>query len=78
MKTVLTNLSTLRCVLGILKRGGKIYAMPVADASSLTLLTALKTMVLAHSLVYTDSLPSYNILDVAASATDASITPGPS
>ena len=53
------------CVFGILKRGGKVYALPVEDASSKTLLTALKTKVLAHSLVYTDSLPSYNILDVS-------------
>lgn len=31
------------CVFGILKRGGRVYALPVADASSKTLLTALKT-----------------------------------
>jgi transposase-like protein len=53
------------CVFGILKRGGKVHALPVADPSSRTLLTALKTRVLADSLVYTDSLPSYNFLDIA-------------
>jgi len=53
------------CVFGILKRGGRVYALPVADASSKTLLTALKTKVLADSVVYTDSLPSYNILDIS-------------
>ncbi|MDR1304376.1 MAG: IS1595 family transposase, partial [Verrucomicrobiales bacterium] len=53
------------CVFGILKRGGKVYALPVADASGPTLLTALQTKVLADSVVYTDSLPSYNILDVS-------------
>lgn len=53
------------CVFGILKRGGKVYALPVADATSQTLLTALKTRVKADSVVYTDSLASYNILDVA-------------
>jgi transposase-like protein len=42
-----------------------VHALPVADASIRTLLTALKTPVLADSLVYTDSLPSYNILDIA-------------
>jgi transposase len=52
-------------VFGILKRGGKVHALPVADASGPTLLTALKTRVLADSVVYTDSLSSYNILDVA-------------
>ncbi len=52
-------------VFGILKRGGRVYALPVADASSQTLLTALKTRVKADSVIYTDSLPSYNILDVS-------------
>ncbi|MGO1003721.1 IS1595 family transposase [Lysobacter sp. CA196] len=53
------------CVFGILKRGGRVYALPVADASSKTLLTALKTRVKADSVVYTDNLASYNILDVS-------------
>lgn len=53
------------CVFGILKRGGRVYALPVVDASSQTLLTALKTRVQADSVVYTDSLASYNILDVS-------------
>ncbi len=53
------------CVFGILKRGGNVYALPVADAKSMTLLTVLKTRVLADSVVYTDSLASYNILDVS-------------
>jgi transposase len=53
------------CVFGILKRGGKVHALPVADPGSRTLLTALKTPVLADSLVYTDSLSSYNFLDIA-------------
>ena len=53
------------CVFGILKRGGRVYALPVADARAQTLLTALRTKVLADSIVYTDSLSSYNILDVS-------------
>lgn len=53
------------CVFGILKRGGRVYALPVADAKGPTLLTALKTKVRADSVVYTDSLASYNILDVS-------------
>ncbi len=53
------------CVFGILKRGGQVYALPVADAKAMTLLTALKTRVLAESVVYTDSWASYNILDVS-------------
>jgi len=53
------------CVSGILKRGARVHALPVADASSLPLLTALKTKIKADSFVYTDSLSSYNILDVS-------------
>lgn len=53
------------CVFGILKRGRRVYALPVVDATSNTLLTALKTRVKADSVVYTDSLASYNILDVS-------------
>ncbi|MBX3302249.1 MAG: IS1595 family transposase [Nitrospira sp.] len=53
------------CVFGILKRGGKVYALPIADASSNTLLTALPTKVLADSVVSTDRVPSDNILDIA-------------
>jgi len=53
------------CVFGILKRGGRVYALPDADASSKTLLTTFKTKVNDDSVVYTDSLFSYNILDVS-------------
>ncbi len=53
------------CVFGILKRGGKVYALPVADATRQTLLTVLKTRVKADSVVYADSLASYNTLDVS-------------
>lgn len=56
---------------GILKRGGQVYALPVDDAKSMTLPTALKTRVMADSAVYTDSWRSYNILDVQASINDA-------
>ncbi len=45
------------CVFGIPKRGGKGHALPVTDASSHTLLTALSTRVWADSVVYIDSLP---------------------
>jgi transposase len=38
----------------MLKRGGKVYALPVADASGPTLLTALQTRVQADSVVYSN------------------------
>ena len=52
-------------VFGILKRGGKVYTKMIADASSKTLLKALKTKVLPDSIVYTDSFGSYDVLDVS-------------
>jgi transposase len=52
-------------VFGMLKRGGKVYTKMIADASSRTLLKALKSKVLPDSIVYTDSFRSYNILDVS-------------
>jgi transposase len=52
-------------VFGILKRGGKVYAKMIADASSKTLLKAIKTKVLPDSIVYTDSFGSYDVLDVS-------------
>jgi transposase len=52
-------------VFGILKRGGKVYTKMIPDASSRTLLKALKSKVLPDSIVYTDSFRSYNILDVS-------------
>ncbi|HTW33512.1 MAG TPA: IS1595 family transposase, partial [Rhizomicrobium sp.] len=52
-------------VFGILKRGGKVYTKMIADASSKTLLKALKSKVLPDSVVYTDSFNSYDVLDVS-------------
>jgi transposase len=52
-------------VFGILKRGGKVYTKMIADASSKTLLKAIKTKVLPDSVVYTDSFGSYDALDVS-------------
>ncbi len=52
-------------VFGILKRGGKVYTKMIADASSKTLLRALKSKVLPDSIVYTDSFGSYDVLDVS-------------
>lgn len=52
-------------VFGILKRGGKVYTKMIPDASSKTLLKALKSKVLPDSIVYTDSFGSYDVLDVS-------------
>ena len=52
-------------VFGLLKRGGKVYAVVIADAKATTLLPILKERIGPDSIVYSDSLPSYNALAVA-------------
>ena len=52
-------------VFGLLKRGGKVYAVVIANARATTLLPILKERVVPDSIVYSDSLPSYNALDVS-------------
>lgn len=52
-------------VFGLLKRGGKVYAVVIADAKATTLLPILKERVVPDSIVYSDALPSYNALAVA-------------
>ena len=51
-------------VFGILKRGGKVYTKVIPNARKATLLPIIHQMVVPDSIVYTDSLPSYNALDV--------------
>ncbi len=52
-------------VFGLLKRGGKVYAVVIANAKATTLLPILKEKIVPDSIVYSDSLPSYNALDVS-------------
>lgn len=52
-------------VFGLLKRGGRVFAEVIADAKMKTLLPLIKEKVMPDSIVYTDSLPSYNALDVS-------------
>ena len=52
-------------VFGLLKRGGKVYAVVITDAKATTLLPILKQRIMPDSIVYSDSLPSYNALAVA-------------
>ena len=63
-------------VLGLLKRGGKVYAAIIPDAKTETLLPIIREKVEPDSLVYTDNFRSYNALDVilANSITFESIT----
>ena len=52
-------------VFGLLKRGGRVFAEIIADAKSKTLIPIIKEKVIPDSIVYTDSLPSYNALDIS-------------
>ena len=52
-------------VFGLLKRGGKVYAVVIANAQATTLMPILKERIVPDSIVYSDSLPSYNALDVS-------------
>ena len=52
-------------VFGLLKRGGKVYTKIIPDAQAATLLPIIQERIMPDSVVYTDSLSSYNILDVS-------------
>ena len=52
-------------VFGILKRGGKVYTKIIPNARKMTLLPIIHQMITPDSIVYTESLPSYNALDVS-------------
>ena len=52
-------------VFGLLKRGGKVFVLPVADAKSATLMPIIRKKIKPDSLVYTDTFRSYNVLDVS-------------
>ncbi len=52
-------------VFGLLKRGGKVYTLPVENVKQNTLMPVIRQCVKPDSIVYTDGLPSYNALDVS-------------
>ena len=52
-------------VFGLLKRGGKVFAEVIQDIKTNTLIPIIQEKVRPDSIVYTDSLPSYNALDVS-------------
>ena len=52
-------------VFGILKRNGRVYIVVVDNAKSETLLPVIKKKIMPDSIVYTDSLSSYDKLDVS-------------
>jgi transposase len=52
-------------VFGLLKRGGKVHAVMIPDAKSLTLMGIMRERIRPDSIVYTDSFRSYDVLDVS-------------
>jgi transposase len=52
-------------VFGLLNRGGKVYARVIPDIKSRTLRPILERKIVPDSIVYSDTLSSYNVLDVA-------------
>ena len=52
-------------VFGILKRNGRVYTVVVDNAKSETLFPVIKKKIMPDSIVYTDSLSSYDKLDVS-------------
>ena len=62
-------------VFGILKRNGRVYTVVVDNAKSDTLMPVIKQKIMPDSIVYTDSLSSYNKLDVSGFTITASTIP---
>jgi len=52
-------------VFGLLKRGGRVYAVMLPNAKAATLLSIIREKVVPDSVVYTDSYDAYNVLDVS-------------
>jgi transposase len=51
-------------VFGLLKRGGKVFVLPVKDTRSDTLIPIIACKVQPDSIVYTDSFRAYDVLDI--------------
>ena len=52
-------------VFGLLKRGGKVYTKVIQDVKSKTLKAIIDDHVVPDSIVYSDTLSSYNVLNVS-------------
>ena len=52
-------------VFGLLKRGGKVYTVPVANVKQKTLLPVIRQKIKPDSVVYTDGHTAYNALDIS-------------
>ncbi len=53
-------------VFGLLQRGGRVYTQVIPNDKRKTVMPIIEEMIVPDSIVYSDALPSYNALDVAA------------
>jgi transposase len=52
-------------VFGLLKRGGRVYTVMIESAKSTVLLGIIREKIQPDSVIYTDSLSAYDVLDVS-------------
>jgi len=52
-------------VFGLLKRAGKVDAIPIPNTRSSTLLPIIQEKIKPDSIVYTDSSSAYDVLDIS-------------
>ena len=52
-------------VFGLLKRGGRVYAVTIPNARSETLIPIIESKIRPDSIVYTDSFKAYDVLNVS-------------
>lgn len=52
-------------VFGLLKRGGRVYAVMIPNARSSVLMGIIRERIKPDSIIYTDALHAYDILDVS-------------
>jgi len=52
-------------VFGLLKRGGKVHTVIIPNARQTTPMPIIRETIKPDSIVYTDGLPSYDVLDVS-------------
>jgi len=53
-------------VFGLLKRGGRVYTLPIPNAKAKTLMPILELRVVPDGVVYTDSFAGYDVMDVSS------------
>ena len=53
-------------VFGLLKRGGRVYTLPIPNTKAKTPMTIIESRAVPDSIVCTDSFAGYNVLGVSS------------